>query len=64
MNCSLGNEEKQISKPIQIPAPYPNSRLKTSNFYPNNSPNGFMNRVQRRFKTWSQTPKEDKDSKE
>ena len=64
MDYALGDEEKKCSKPIAIPAPYPSSRLKTNNFYPNNSPNSFMNRVQHRLNTWCQTPKEDKQSTE
>ena len=64
MDYPLGDEEKKLSKPIRIPTPYSSSRLKTNNFYPNNSPNGFMNRVERRLKTWSQTPKEDKHNTE
>jgi len=64
MDCSLDNEENKKSKPIQIPTSYPSCRLKTNIFYPNNSPNEFMNRVQHRLNTWCQTPKEDKDNTE
>ena len=59
MDSSLGNEERKMSKPIQVPTHYSNS-LKSNNFYPNNSPNKFMNRVHYRLRNLYQIPKEDK----
>ena len=54
MDYSLGNEEKKNSKPIKIPTSpsYPNSRLKNNIFFPNNSPNTFLRRVEKRLKAW------------